>query len=147
MNRDRRQRGGIDLPDAAQRLRQDPLLGLELFVEAERRPVASAAFVRDRTRHRAAERTRLDDAHQIGVRESLLHLNQPDDRDVAGIDVRHKNREAIDAGDGGATCDELRWGNGDFVTGVHHSAVYLRRKSVNSGSILLAATEKIRSAW
>src|SRR3954468_9720542 len=77
MNRDRRQRGGVVLPDAAQRLGQDPLLAFELLVEPQRRPVASAAFVRDGTRHRAPERTRLDDPHQIGVRESLLHFEQP----------------------------------------------------------------------
>src|SRR4051794_32939250 len=120
MDRDRRQRALVDLADAPQRLRQNPLFRFELLVEAKRRPVASAAFVADRTRHRAPERARLDDADEIGVRETLLHLEQPDDRDIAGIDVRGEDRKSVDARNRGAARDELGWSDGDFVAGVHH---------------------------
>ena len=95
MERDRRV--ALQLSDSAQRFAEDALLRVKLRVEAQRGPVATAALVRDRTWRRAAQRTRDNDTHQLRARESLLHLGQPNDGDIAGIQICGEDREAIDA--------------------------------------------------
>jgi len=127
VNRDRRKRCDIELADASQRLRQDPLLRLELFVEPQRGPVAAPAFVRNGTRRGAAPRRRFHDAHQVSFRESLLYIDETDDGDVVGKYIRCENREAIDARDRIAAGDELGGSNRDFVAGVHAAHSVIKR--------------------
>jgi hypothetical protein len=97
----------VDLADAAERLGEDPLFRFELLVEAQRGPVAAAAFVRDRAGRGAAPRAGGEELDELPIRESLLHLEQPHHGAVAGENVDGEDGKPIDARECRAACDEL----------------------------------------
>ena len=74
MNPQRWKLGGIDLPDAAKRIDENSALRVELRVESEWRPVAAAAFLRDRTWLGTPQRTRRLELIDDASGESLLHF-------------------------------------------------------------------------
>src|SRR5882724_6104108 len=119
MNRNRRQRSRIDLPNPPQRFRQNPLLRLQLFVEPQFRPVTATALRRYRTRNGSTIRTGLDEAHQISMSKTLLHLTQTHNGNIAGIDIRDEDREPVDLRQRRPSGNELEWRNCDLVTDLH----------------------------
>jgi hypothetical protein len=108
MHRDLRQRANVKLPNAPQRLRENPPLRLELMIQPQRRPITAPTFPRDRTRHRAPQRGRLHELHELRLREAFLHLVQPHARDITGVGAGGEDREAVDARERVAAGDELR---------------------------------------
>jgi succinyl-CoA synthetase beta subunit len=113
MNRDGRMLA--DLADASQRLGEDAFFRLELFVEAQRRPIATAAFVRDRAGHGPAEGAGLQQLEQLRAGEALFHFEQAHPGRIAGEDVDGEDGEPVHPREGRAARDELGGRDGDFV--------------------------------
>ena len=110
MDRDRRML--VDLSDPPEGFRKNPPFGLELFIEAQRGPVATAAFIRDRAGHAPAERTGLEQFHELPASEAFLHFEETHQRFVAGKNIDGEDGETIDARERRATGDKLLRLNG-----------------------------------
>jgi len=113
---DRRERRGIELPDAPERVEENPPLRLELRVEPELRPVAAAAFVGRRTGIAPPLWRRREQLDDLPSPEALLHFDDFDARHVARVDARNEEGEAIDAADRLAPRDERVWAQLENVT-------------------------------
>src|SRR5688500_15511872 len=119
MNGDRRQPFDIELPDPPQRLGQNSALRVELPVETKRRPVAAAAFIRDRTGLSATPWAGTDEAHEFSFGEALLRFVNADDGGVTGEHVGGEDREAVDLRQRIAASDQLARGKGDIGADLH----------------------------
>lgn len=127
MNCDRRKRCDVELADPSQRLCQNSLLRLELFIEPKRGPVAAAALVRNGAGSDAPPRRRFHDSNEMRLRKSLLHVDETHHSDVIGKQARRENREAVDARQPIAARDEFGGSNRDLVTGVHAAHSVIKR--------------------
>src|SRR5204862_2532433 len=114
----------MNLPDSPQRLEQNPALRLELFVEPQRRPIAAAAFARDRTRCRSPPRARRDELDEVRAREAFLHFDELDARDVAGKNVDGEDGKTVYARECCAARNQRGRLDDDLISDVIQRAPY-----------------------